>query len=93
MGWRAFYPSNLAPDRAIKLLGIFAVKLDKVTTERTQNHSGTVWEYVLSGGSRNNKKQRKTTGRTMGEGVVICNCTIKAPFNFPAEETGEPPLV
>lgn len=33
-------PSNLAPGKAIKLLGISAVKVDKVTTERTQTHSG-----------------------------------------------------
>lgn len=33
-------PSNLAPGRAIKLRGMSAVKVDKVTTEWTQIHSG-----------------------------------------------------
>lgn len=37
LGWRAPYPSNLAPGRAIKLLGISAAKVDKVMTERTDS--------------------------------------------------------
>ena len=39
----------------------------------------TVWEYILSGRSRNNKKRRKTTGkRTRGRGGSLVTAPSKA---------------
>lgn len=59
-----FAPSNRAPPSNP---GSFWVSLRRKWTKSRQKEPRfllvTVWEYVLSGGSRNNKKRRKTTAK------------------------------
>lgn len=99
-GWSALCPSKHALCKPSELLGISAVKWTKSRQKEPRFLLVTVWECVLSGGSRNNKKRRKTTerrSRGRGGGLLATAPSKAADVELPSlllvKKTEEPLLV